>query len=180
MISITVLTIDLETGRAKYVSLPALSVAFDLREKVTGNSSGCRDGDPYDDVIKIPNINFPLGPVNSISGKELASQAHSEFAEMEQIAKEMEALAKKAQGMNYQDIEKFVEAFEKRHDTDKLAQNMEDKLISPDLKAKSGDGKNSIQGGGTKTENEKIENGTKSTYHEFRWEIVRQEHIQGN
>lgn len=58
--------------------------------------------------------------------------------------------------MNYQDIEKFVGEFEKRHDTDKLAQNMEDKLISPDLKAKSGDGKRNIQGGGNKTENEKM------------------------
>jgi hypothetical protein len=174
------ITFDLETGRAKYVSLPSLSVGFDLREKVTGNTSGCRDGEPYDDVIKISGINFPLGPVNSKSGKELASQAQPELAEMEQIVKEMEALSKKTQGMNYQDIEKFVEAFEKRHDTDKLAQNMEDKLISPDLKAKSGDGKNNIQGGGTKTENEKIENGTKSTYQEFRWQIVRQEYIQGN
>ena len=168
------ITFDLETGRAKHVSLPALSVGFDLSEKVTGNTTGCRDGNPYDDIVKIPGINFPLGPVNSMSEKDLASKAQTELAEMEQIAKEMEALAKKAQGMNYQDIEKFVEAFEKRHDTDKLAQNMEDKLISPDLKAK-GDGKNNIQGGGTKTEKEKIENGTKQTDYEFKWQIFRQE-----
>lgn len=174
------ITFDLETGRAKYVSLPSLSVGFDLHEKVTGNTSGCRDGDPYDDVHKVPGINFSLGPVNSISGKDLASKAQPELAEMKQIAKEMEALAKKTQGMNYQDIEKFVEAFEKSHDTDKLAQSMEDKLISPDLKAKSGDGKKSIQGGGTKTENEKIENGTKHTYHDFRWQIFRQEFVKGD
>ena len=99
---------------------------------------------------------------------------------MEQIAKEMEALAKKAQGMNYQDIEKFVEAFEERHDTDKLAQNMENKLISPDLKAKSGDGKTSIRGGGNKTKNEKIENGTKNTYQEFKWQIFRQEFVKSD
>ncbi len=75
---------------------------------------------------------------------------------------------------------KTVEEFEKRHDTDKIAQSMEDKLISPDLKAKSGDGKTSIQGGGEKIENEKIENGTKHIYQEFKWQIFRQEYTQGN
>jgi hypothetical protein len=82
--------------------------------------------------------------------------------------------------MSYEELEKFVEDFEKRHDTDKIAGNMERKVISPDLKATGGDGKYSIRGGGSKDKTEQIENGTQRIFHEFKWQIQRQESAQAH
>ena len=78
-------------------------------------------------------------------------------------------------GRNYARLEKFAEQFETRHDADKMAQNMEEKLISPELKLTGGYSRSSLQGGGINRKTESIENGTKQTVKEFRWSISREQ-----
>jgi hypothetical protein len=174
------ITFDLETGRAKWVGLPSLVVRYNVREKITCHTSGCSDREDDDHEVNIPGAVFALGPANVKSSKAIADSTRQEAAEMQQIAKEMQSMAQKAQGMSYEELEKFVEDFEKRHDTDKIAGNMERKVISPDLKATGGDGKYSIRGGGSKDKTEQIENGTQRIFHEVKWQIQRQESAQAN
>jgi len=174
------ITFDLETGKAKWVALPDLSIVYNIRQKDSSQTSGCGRSDSSEGEIEIPGAVFALGPANVKSSEEIAVLAQPEISEIRQIAEEMKSMAENMQGMSYEEMEKFAEEFEKRHDTDRIAQGMERKLISPDLVARSGDGKTSIGGGGRKSETKPIENGTRVTSHEFEWNIQRQDNAGGN
>ncbi len=167
---------DLESGRAKWVSLPALNIVFNGRERSKETTSGCGHRDPENWDLEIKSVIFPLGPVHVISSEQLEAKAKPEIQQFAQIARQMQSLAQKAPSMSYKQMEKMMEDFEKQHDTDKLSRSLEAKLISPDLKASSGDGEGNIKGGGSKSETKQIPHGTRSVSRDFRWEI----HVVGN
>lgn len=158
---------DLDTGKAKWVSFPLLTVRINQTNLETYRSEGCGNDDSRERDIPLPPMAFPLGPVNLAPVEGLAADK----TELEQMAREMEALAKKGPGMSREQMQQFVEQFKKRHDIDKLTQSMAGKVVSPDLVPSGGDGKFSIQGGGSKYETEPVDNGTRQSNKEFKWRI---------
>ena len=64
-----------------------------------------------------------------------------------------------------------MEEFNKQHNIEQMTQNFEKKVVPEDLKVTSGDGEHSIGGGGTRTDNEQIENGTSSRTYDLKWRI---------
>ncbi len=169
------ITYDLNTGHAQWVTLPVLAIRFKGREKKEVRITGCGNDSQETRILNISDVQFPLGPQNAPTSEEVAVTAKPELREIKQIAKEMQSLAGKVQGMNYKEMEKFVEAFEKRHDMEKLASAMVKKVVSPDLKVQGGDGKKYLRGGGSKSEQTDIPNGHRQTRYELKWQI----HLRG-
>ncbi len=169
------ITYDLDTGHAQWVSLPVLAIRFEGREKTETRITGCGNDSQETRILNISDVRFPLGPRNVPTSEEVAITAKPELREIKQIAEEMQSLAGKAQGMNHEEIGKFVEAFEKRHDMEKLASGLVKKVVSPDLKVQGGDGKKNLRGGGSRSEQTAIPNGHRQTRYELKWQI----HLRG-
>ncbi len=169
------ITFDLETGKAKWITLPAFQVTYDLKEKISSRTRGCSDREDTEDVLSLPHQIFTLGPVNVPSKEDLAAQARPDLEQMKQIAEEMQKVGENIWGKDPKDMAKMAERFEKQFDTDKLAQSFARKIVSPDLRVTSGDGKHNFQGGGSKTVTKPLEHGTARTRHTFKWQVFRSE-----
>jgi hypothetical protein len=163
-------TYDLETGRAKWVTLPAFQLLYDLREQIESQTRGCSDRGDTSKTLTRPHQIFTLGPVNVPSRKELAQQARPELGQMQQIARQMQQLARNPLGADEQEMAEMTEA---------LARSFAEKIVSPDLRVTGGDGTHSLQGGGTRTIPRKLEHGSESTSHTFKWRVELQEEDSG-
>lgn len=179
------ITFNSETMKAKYVALPALVVYYDVEETTKIAYEGCCGSEGDERTMEMKRIPFVVGSVQGKSGEQLAKEAKPELDQMERIARDSQRLAQEIigsmgqmAGMDdeqaeefYKKMEKKTEEFEKRHNIDKLAQNMEKKLVPKDLWVTSGDGEHSIGGGGKRVDQKKIENGTTSREYELKWRI---------
>lgn len=164
-------TFDLATGVAKWISIPSLAVMSEIRQTIIEETSGCGSESSFNDELTFQNLPFVVGPVTVVSDEEMTALMQPQMSEIEQIASEMQGLSEQIQSMDYAALEKFADDFEKRYDTDKLARDMTDKLINPDLRVAGGDSKSNFEGGGRTSDTEAIEHGTKTTIKEFKWSI---------
>jgi hypothetical protein len=166
-------TFDLHTGKALWISIPVMAVMFDVRQTITDMAVGCGSNSNNENEQRFPQLPFVIGPVNMPSKEELSKALAPQAAQMEQLAKEMEALSENAQEMDYAAVEKWADSFEKQFDTGQMVRAMTAKMISPDLKVSGGNGKTALNGGGTLRETEAIDHGSKQTIKEFRWHIIQ-------
>ncbi|MFC1885313.1 hypothetical protein ACFL2O_11140 [Thermodesulfobacteriota bacterium] len=179
------ITFDAETMNAQYVALPALVVFYDMKQTSKTAYEGCCGSEGGEHTISMKHIPFVVGSVKSKDSEQLARELKPESDQMKKIAQDSRKLAEEIkgkmselQGMDekqreefYKNLEKRVEQFNKQHNIDETAQNFAKKVVPEDLRVTSGDGKHSISGGGTRTDNKKIENGTTSREYELKWRI---------
>lgn len=179
------ITFDAETGKAKYVALPAIVVYHDVEEKTEVVYEGCCGSEGGKSTQTLSHIPFVVGSVKAKDSEELARVAKTEIAQMERIAMDSKKMAEdimksmpQLMNMNdeqaedfYKKLDKKVEDFEKQHDIEKMAQGLEKKMIPEDLVVTKGDGIRSIGGGGERVDNKKIENGTSNRRYQLTWNI---------
>jgi len=179
------ITFNSETMKAKYVALPALVVYYDMEQKTKIVYEGCCGSEGDERTMNMKRIPFVVGSVKAKSEEQLVREAKPEFDQMERIARDSQKLAQeimssmgKLANMDdeqteefYKKLDKKAEDFEKKHNIDQLAQNVEKKLIPQDLWATSGDGERSIGGGGNRLDRKNIENGTTSREYDWTWRI---------
>ena len=178
-------TFDAETGKAKYVALPFLAIVHDTEQTTTTSYEGCCGSEGGKNTQTLSNIPFTLGSAKAKGEEQLARELQKEASQMQQIALDSKKLAEEIMGsmgqlmtMNeeqsrefYENLEKKMEEFEKGHNIDELAQNVEKKVIPEDMIVQSEGGKNRISGGGTRIDSKQIDNGTTRWEYNLKWRI---------
>ncbi|MCF8111663.1 MAG: Ig-like domain-containing protein [Desulfobacteraceae bacterium] len=175
------ITFDSETLKAKYVTLPSLTIYADLQGTSKTTYSGCCGSSGDENKIQIDQFPFHVGSVKSKGGEQLRPEADrmkrlgqdsQQFAQkiMDSMGKLSEMDEEQAEKF-YENLEKQTEEFEKVHDLDQLARDLENKAVPEDLLVTSGGGEKSFGGGGKREERKKIENGFTSTTYDLKWRI---------